>query len=176
MSRHRHDFGIPTVTFDPRRVTDEVKADLRASIEALADIPVRHRDVVYQAALKSISAGRDLHVLTSTLLGLDGEMMTKRRAADIALLLNNRASAIMNRLRQLSLGISHAAWLYSGAPCCENPKKPTPADLARDRAHRASNGKRYAVEKGLIIDGRPTWPGCEPGCRCASRPLIKGFS
>ena len=128
-------------------MTDEVKNDLRASIEALADIEVRNRDVVYQAALKSISAGRDLHVLTSALLALDGATMTKRRAANVALILNNRATAIMERQRQESLGISQAVWFYSGAPCYEYPKKPTPADVARDRAHRAANGKRYGTKK-----------------------------
>ena len=174
-TRRASNFCIPTVEFDARKVTDEVQTDLRESIDALADIEVRHRDAVYYAALKSISAGRDLYVLTSALLGLDSETMTKRRAADIAFMLNNRATAIMERQRQESLGISQAMWLHSGAPCCENPKKPTPADVARDRAHRACNGKRYDVGIGLMIDGRPTWPGREPGCKCVSKSIVKGF-
>jgi hypothetical protein len=168
--------GIPTVKFDPRRVTEEVKADLHASIEALPEIENRHREIVYQAAFKSISAGRDLHVLSSALLALGSDTITKGRAASIAMMLNNRATVIMDRQRMQSLGITDAVWLHSGVPCCEDPKRITPGEMARDRAHRAVSGQRYDVSKGMVVDGNQTWPGFDPGCRCCSKSMIKGFS
>ena len=165
-------YGIPTVKFDASMVTDTVKADIRRNIMLLEEIDKNHFARVYDAALRSISAGRDLTVLYNVLLELNINGMTKRRAGEIARLLNNKASALIDRERQESLGIKQALWLYSGAPCEINPKKPT----GQDTAHRAANGKPFDVRKGMFLDGKWTWPGVEPGCRCVSQSIVRGFS
>ncbi len=165
-------YGIPTVKFDASRVTDTIKADLRKNIMLLEEIDRNHFDQVYDAALRSISAGRDLSVLYNVLMQMNINGMTKRRAGEIALLLNNKATALMNRERQEALGIKQALWLYSGAPCEINPKRPT----GQDAAHRAANGKLFDVSRGMFLDGKWTWPGVELGCRCVSKPIVPGFS
>jgi uncharacterized protein with gpF-like domain len=162
--------GIPTVKFDASRVTETVKADLKKNILLLGEIDKTHFEQVYDAALRSISAGRNLSLLYNVLMQMNG--MMKRRAGEIALLLNNKATALMNKERQESLGIKQAHWLYSGAPCEINPKEPT----GQDAAHRAANGKLFDVSKGMFLDGKWTWPGVEPGCRCVSKPVVPGFS
>ena len=53
-----------------------------------------------------------------------------------------------------------------------NPKKPSAKDICRDAAHRAADGKRYEVGKGMLLNGRLTMPGREEGCECISRPII----
>jgi hypothetical protein len=164
--------GIPTVNFDVSRVTDAVKADIRENIMLLEGIDKNQIDRIYDAAIRSVSAGRDLAVLCKALLELNINGMTTRRASEIALLLNNKATAVMQRERQEALGIKQALWLYSGAPCEINPKRPT----GQDTAHRAANGKPFDVSKGLFLDGKWTWPGVEPGCRCVSKPIVPGFS
>jgi hypothetical protein len=162
---------IPTVAFDASRVTNAVKADIRKNI-LLLEIDKKHADRVYDAAVRSISAGRDLSVLYDAIMQLNVSGMTTRRAGEIALLLNNRATALMNRERQETLSIKQAVWLYSGAPCEINPKKPA----GQDAAHRAANGKSFDVSKGMLLNGIWTWPGVEPGCRCVSKSIIPGFS
>jgi uncharacterized protein with gpF-like domain len=169
-------FGIPTVKFDASQVTEAVKADLRKNIILLGDIDKNHFEQVYDAALRSISAGQDLHVLYSALMQMNINGMTKRRAGDIARLLNNKATALMQRVRQETLGITQAKWLYSGAPCKINPKKPTDQENQQDAAHRAANGKLFDVSKGMFLDGKWTWPRVEPGCRCVSISVIPGLS
>ncbi|HEY5305172.1 MAG TPA: hypothetical protein VIJ52_00695 [Pseudolabrys sp.] len=168
--------GIPTVKFDASMVTEAVKADLKQNILLLGDIDKNHFDQVYDAALRSITAGRDLHVLYSALVQMNIGGMTKRRAEDIARLLNNKATALMQRTRQAAVGITQAKWLYSGAPCKINPKAPSDQDKRQDAAHRAANGKIFEISKGMFLDGKRTWPGVEPGCRCASMPVVAGFS
>ena len=69
--------GIPTVKFDASRVTETVKADIRRNVIALEEVGGTHVDQVYDAALRSISAGRDLSVLYNTLI----EMNISGRAA-----------------------------------------------------------------------------------------------
>jgi uncharacterized protein with gpF-like domain len=167
---------IPTVKFDTSRVTDAVKTYTWENITLLEDIEPKYFDQVYDAALRSISAGQDLSVLYNALLQININGMTKRRAADIALLLNNKATALMNRVHHQPLGITRAIWLYSGAPCELNPKNPTDQDIRQDAAHRAANGKQFEINAGMFLDGKRTWPGVEPGCRCSSRPVVHGFS
>lgn len=168
--------GIPTVKFDASRVTETVKADLRKNIMLLGEIDKNNFEQVYDAALRSISAGGDLQVLYNVLMQMNINGMTKQRAAEIARLLNNKATAIMQRTRQESLGIMQAKWLYSGAPCKINRKNPTDQENRQDAAHRAANGKPFDVSKGMFVDGKWTWPGVEPGCRCVSKSIVPGFS
>jgi hypothetical protein len=104
---------------------------------------------------------------------IDG--MTKGRAAELALSLNNKATALIDRERQASLGISHAKWMYSNAPCMKDPSRPVAADARQDSAHRSANGKQYEIGMGLFVDGKWTWPGVEEGCKCSSRAILPGL-
>jgi len=163
---------IPRVSFDASRVNEAVRADLRKNILLLAEVEQHHFDRVYEAALRSITAGRDLSVLYSALMRMNIAGMTKRRASEIAYQLNNKATALMTRGCHETLGITQAVWLYSGAPFEISPKAPT----GQDAAHRAANGKSFDVSKGMFLNGKWTWPGIEPGCRCVSKSVVPGFS
>lgn len=161
---------MPTVKFDPSTVTDGVKADLRRNIELLDDLEKEHVRQIYEAALRSISAGRNLHMLFIALMQIEG--MPKGRAAEIARSLHNKATALITRERQASLGITHAIWMYPNAPCMRDPKHPVAADVQQDSAHRAANGKKYEIAKGLFVDGKWTRPGVEEGCKCTARSVL----
>jgi hypothetical protein len=167
--------AIPTVEFDLKRVTDAIKADLKNDIRTINKFGEAHFDQIYDAALQSISRGRDLATLFNAITELSLPDMTKRKASEISLSLNNKATALMNRDRQMSASIKYANWVYSGAPCQVNPKKPSAKDIRQDAAHKAANGKRYEVIKGMLLNGRLTMPGREDGCKCFSRPIIPGF-
>ena len=167
--------GIPTVRFDSKLVTEAIKADLRDNINKIKEFEAVHFDQIYSAALESISAGRNLAILFDAIMALNMPDMTRKKAGDISLSLNNKAGALIDRERQLSTGILHAIWLYSGAPCCVNPQKPSAKDIRQDAAHKAANGKRYAVAKGMLLDGRYKWPGQDEGCKCVSIPIIPGI-
>lgn len=129
-------YGIPTVKFDPTKVTEAVRADLRKNIKSLKEVRVADFDMIYDAALHSISAGRALHILYQALMTIDG--MHRRRAEDISRSLNNKATALMQAEEQERLGIKYATWLYSGAPC---------GDVDQDVAHKAANGKSLRGEQ-----------------------------
>lgn len=162
--------AMPTVKFDPSRVTKRVKADLRRNIESLADLQKKQIPQIYEAALHSVLAGRDMYSLCMALMRIEG--MTKGRATEISRSLHNKATAIINREQQASLGITHAKWLYANAPCMRDPNHPSAAEVQRDAAHCAANGKRYEISKGLFVDGKWTWPGVEEGCKCVARAVL----
>lgn len=161
---------MPTVTFDASRVTESVESLLKESISSLEDIESKHFEKVFQAALRSVAAGRDLRALSTELMDIDG--MTKKRAGEIARSLNNKATVLMNRERREALGLTQATWAYSNAPCMVNPKKPSDSDLRQDAAHRAANGQQFDIREGLPVDGKLTWPGFEDGCKCSSRTVL----
>jgi hypothetical protein len=168
-------YTIPTVEFDPKRVTEAIKADLKNNIKKIKEFDEFHFDQIYDAALRSISGGRDLATLFNAIMELNLPGMTKRRAGEISLGLNNKATALMNRDLQVLASITYANWVYSGAPCQVNLKKPSAKDIRQDAAHKAADGKRYEVIKGMRLNGRLTMPGREEGCKCFSRPIIAGF-
>jgi len=157
-------YRIRAVMFDPAKVTETVKADLRRDIKSLKEVGVGDFDMVYDAALRSISAGRALHILYQALVIIDG--MGEHRAKDISRSLNNKATALIEAEEQQRLGIKYATWLYSGAPC---------GGTEQDAAHKAANGKPYPVNKGMLLNGRWTRPGYEENCNCVSKSIIVGF-
>jgi len=156
--------GVPTVKFDSSKISEAIKSDLRQNVKLLTEVPPHDFDMIYEAALRSITAGRALDILCKALLTIDG--MNKRRAADISLSLNNKASALMGVEAQNRNGITYAVWCYSGAPC---------GDIEQDTAHKAANGAPYLVKKGMFLNGQWTWPGRENGCKCISKPMIVGL-
>jgi hypothetical protein len=161
---------VPTVKFDASTVSKSVKAKLRKNIELLEDLGKKNVPQIYEAALLCVLAGGDLHVLFTALMKIEG--MSKGRAAEIAHALHRKAKAQIDRERQVSLGITHATWMYANAPCMKDPSHPAPADVQRDAAHCSANGKQYEVSKGLFVHGKWTWPGVEEGCKCASRSIL----
>jgi hypothetical protein len=163
---------MPTIKFDPSVVTKSVKADLRRNIELLGDLEKKHVKQVYELALSSIVGRGDFHLFCTEMMNMHIEGMTKGRAAEIGRSLSFKAGAIINRERQASLGITQAIWMYANAPCMRDPKHPSAAEVQQDAAHCAANGKRYEVVKGLLVDGKWTWPGLEDNCKCASRSTL----
>jgi hypothetical protein len=158
------------VEFDPSTVSESVKESLRNNIELLDDLGKKHVLQIYKVALRSVLAGRDLRMLSTALIEIAG--MSRDRAADIARSLHNKATEQINRERQSSLGIAHAIWMYANAPCMKDPRHPVAANIRQDSAHRAADGKRYDLSKGLLVDGKWTRPGVEEGCKCVSRAVL----
>jgi uncharacterized protein with gpF-like domain len=166
---------MPTVKFDPSTVGKSVKVNLRRNIEMLDDLEKKHVKQVYELALHSITVGGDLHLFCAGLMNMYIEGMTTGRAAEIGRSLSSKAKAIIDRERQASLGITHAIWRYSNAPCLKNPSNPMDAEAQQDAAHQAADGKRYEIKKGLFVDGKWTWPGTEEWCKCVSRSILPGL-
>lgn len=164
-STEKPSYGIPTVKFDSSQVTDTIKAEIRKNVESIKGVSSEYFDQIYEVTLRSVSGGRDLFLFTNSLMQMNIEGITKERAALIATDQTNKAHAMMERIRQQSLGFTEAIWMYSGAPCGTNPKKPGRLDTA----HKAANGKRYKVAKGMYLNKKWTWPGYEEGCRCVCK-------
>lgn len=166
---------IPTVPFDPARITQAVRDDLRRNIAALEDVGP-HEEAVYNAALSSIRVGRDLWSLAEALQRLPIDGMTRHRAAEISRTLHNKATALINRDHSLQVGLTTARWIYSGAPCGIRHPGSANYDAILDGSHKAANKKLFNIADGLLINGEACWPGYADGCLCIARPVVEGFS
>lgn len=161
---------MPTVNVDKSRLTPAVKAQLKKDIASFAEIGKKNEAKVLATALEALNRGRDMAHLSSGLMTIDG--MPKNCAHRITRLLVNRADVIMTVERRLTLGMSEAKWVYAKAPCMYDPTNPSKADIKRDAAHSALDGKTFDVAKGMVVDGVATWPGFDEGCKCVSRTIL----
>lgn len=151
-----------TVAFRPTRAMNDVfQATLSEQVNLIKSVAAEHLSDVQGMVMRSVQAGRDVGSLAKDLEHSYG--VTKRRAAFIAQSQNNIATATMTRVRQAELGITEAVWLHSAGGRVPRPE------------HVAASGKTYDVAKGMFLEGKFTWPGVEPRCRCVSKSVVPGF-
>lgn len=146
-----------------RAMKDVLQATVHESVNLIKSIPERFFTDVEGAVMRSVQVGRDVGGLAAELEKTYG--ITRRRAALISRDQNNKATAAMQRARQLELGVEEAIWMHSHAG-----KVPRPT-------HVANNGKKYSVREGWFDpdEGRRVFPGELINCRCTARPVIPGF-
>lgn len=139
-------------------VRDAFNASLAENVGLIKSIPEKYLQQVEGVVMRSYGAGRDLETMTKELKALYPG--AAHRAELIARDQSNKANAVVNRTRQLELGITEAVWMHSYAG-----KNPRPD-------HVAANGKRYNIAEGCKISGEYIQPGAEINCRCTSRPIL----
>lgn len=147
-----------TVQFKMTRgANDALQAVIAENIGLIKSISSEHLQGAQGILMRSVSRGRDLGGMTKELEERYG--ITRRRAAGIAKDQNNKATAIIQRVRQKELGITEAFWLHNSS---KHPRQ----------SHVDANGKRYEIAKGMWIDGEYILPGEKINCHCLSRSII----
>jgi uncharacterized protein with gpF-like domain len=139
-------------------IRDSFTASLAENIGLIKSIPEQYLTQVEGIVARSYTAGRDLGTMTKDLQALYPKI--GKRAALIARDQSNKANAVVNRTRQLELGITEAIWMHS-----YGGKEPRPD-------HVAANGKVYKIAQGCLISGEYIQPGELINCRCVSRPIL----
>ena len=139
-------------------VRDAFNASLEENVGLIKSIPEKYLQQVEGVVMRSYSAGRDLATMVKELKQL--YPAASHRAELIARDQSNKANAVVNRTRQMELGITEAIWMHSHAG-----KTPRPD-------HVAADGKRYKIAEGCKISGVYIQPGEEINCRCTSRPVL----
>lgn len=141
-----------------RTVRDAFDASLNENVGLIRSIPEKYLLQVEGAVMRSYANGRDLETMVKDIRKV--YPVTKRRAELIARDQSNKANAVVQRTRQLELGITQAVWMHSHAG-----KTPRPD-------HLEANGKVYNVAEGMKINGEFIHPGELINCRCTSRPIL----
>lgn len=139
-------------------VRDAFNASLQENVGLIRSIPAQYLQQVEGVVMRSYSAGRDLQAMVKGIKALYPAVGD--RAELIARDQSNKANAVVNRARQMELGITEAVWMHSGGG-----KTPRPD-------HVAANGKRYKIAAGCKISGEYIQPGELINCRCTSRAVL----
>ena len=139
-------------------VRDAFNASLTENVGLIKSIPEKYLQQVEGIVMRAYSGGRNLKEMTGAIAELYPAV--KDRAVLIARDQSNKANSVVNRTRQLELGIKRARWMHS-----HGGKEPRPDHLAAD-------GKEYDIEKGCLISGEYIQPGEKINCRCTSRPIL----
>lgn len=140
------------------RVRTAFQASLAENVGLIKSIPVQYLQQVEGIVMRSYSNGRDLYTMVNELKAL--YPAASNRAVLIARDQSNKANAVVNRARQLDLGITRAKWMHS-----HGGKEPR-------LDHLAADGKEYDIDKGCLIGGEYIQPGEMINCRCTSRPIL----
>jgi uncharacterized protein with gpF-like domain len=157
-------FSVKFKMTPPQR--DIIKATVNQNVSLIKSIPSQYFTNIEGMVMRSVQTGRDLGQLTKDLQAEFG--VTKRRAAGIAHDQNNKATAALNRSRQVEIGVTEAIWMHSGGG-----KHPRPSHLKAGR-----DGVRYDIKKGWFDPDVKKFilPGELINCRCVSRAVIPGFN
>lgn len=139
-------------------VRDAFEASLNENVGLIRSIPEKYLQQVEGSVMRSYSAGRDLASMVKELKQL--YPAASHRAELIARDQSNKANAVVNRARQMELGIVSGKWMHSHAG-----KNPRPS-------HVAANGKEFKIAEGCLIDGEMILPGEKINCRCTWRPVL----
>lgn len=137
---------------------DALNASINANVALIKSIPVKYFEQIQGSVMRAYSIGADLQQLTKDIKAL--YPVTANRAVFIARDQSNKANAVVNRTRQLELGIIEATWMHSHAGQTPRP------------SHVTANGKKFKVADGMYLDGKWVQPGEEPNCRCTSRAIL----
>lgn len=163
--------GVMSAKFDQRHVHAHVADAVSDAIRSIPDVPMKQHQQLVEITVRLTKRGRDLASMTEAIERLKLPGIDRRRAAEIARFLSNRANAQIEQRRLVKLGCEQAKWLHSGAACFAQQ-----ADMEIEAAaHAAASGKKFWVTEGLSINGKHTWPGWDDGCRCVATAVIKGF-
>lgn len=145
------------------QANDVLQATIQQNVSLIKSIASRHFEEIEGLVLRSVTTGRDLKTLTDELQ--HRYQVTRRRAAFIARDQNNKATAVITRVRQEGLGITEALWKHSHAGKVPRPE------------HVKFNNQKYDISKGMWseVDQEWIWPGTAINCRCGSRSIIPGL-
>jgi uncharacterized protein with gpF-like domain len=147
-----------------RKANDVLQAVTFENVGLIRSIAAQHLAEVEGLVMRSVTTGRDLLTLSQQLEARYG--VTKRRAALIARDQNNKATAVINRVNQESVGITEAVWVHSGAGAHPRP----------EHLRWGQEKKRYQIADGMYseVDGQFVWPGTAINCRCVCRSILPG--
>jgi len=145
-----------------RPMNDAYQAVIGENVGLIKSIPQRYLADVQGHVMRSVQAGRDLGYLTDAIEASYG--VARRRAAFIARDQNQKATAVLTRVRYQEIGIQSARWLHSAGG-----KTPRPSHVKAGRDKVV-----YAIADGWFDPDakKNIWPGELPNCRCTAIPVL----
>ena len=128
------------------------KAVIEQKVASIERLPPKYRRDVQEIIWQSVLDGYDRDGLARQLTERFG--LTPDRAAVVAEAQCRMARTVIDNARRIELGIKQAVWQHHGA--------------CKVASHRGLAGRRYALTRGIELNGQRLWPSGEPDCFCSS--------
>jgi hypothetical protein len=149
-------FAKPT-PFKPTAASLKVYQALIPEKVALIDrLPSKYRKEAQEVVWKAVMNGYDSAGLARELQDRFG--ILPERAELVATSQCKMARSVIENAQQIELGITEAVWRHDKERCAI-------------QSHRAFDGKRYALTRGVSMEGKRVWPSSEPQCFCGSSAI-----
>jgi len=147
-----------------KKIEAALDGGMAENVALITSIPEEYMEHVSKAIRESVDAGRNMKQLTRDLEHAHG--ITRNRARLIARDQNNKATAIIHRIRQKQVGIKKAVWIHTTA-------SKTPRE---EHAQWGDEGAEYDIDKGMFSeeDGEYVWPGTPINCGCTCMSIVPG--
>ncbi|WP_182356673.1 hypothetical protein [Komagataeibacter europaeus] len=152
--------------------SEKVLREIRRQVAGLIDVPKDEQTFISDEMIAAMQEGGNMHRMCWALEEIG---ISRERVVEIAQGIHGSAKSLENIERQREAGVLEADWAHSGGKCFVRFPDDKEGE-AKNALHQAANGKRFNITKGLLIDGRWTFPGVEWGCKCTSRTILKGFN
>lgn len=135
------------------KVYQAVISDKVALIDRL---PSKYRKDVKECVWDSVMSGYDVAGLARDLHERFG--IIPERARLVASTQCKMARSVIENAQSIEVGITEAVWRHDKERCAIP-------------SHRAFDGRRYALTRGVSLDGKRVWPSSEPECFCGSSAI-----
>jgi uncharacterized protein with gpF-like domain len=158
-----------TIKFQPtQKALNAYKGEIAENVNLIKAVADQYKTNVQSAVWNSVRVGGKMSDLSKSLHKEYG--VSVNRAALIARDQNAKATATIDKVRRLQLGLTQARWQHSSAG-----KEPRPTHVEFD-------GVLFEIETGMWdpdADGKGKGRFVQPGqlinCRCTSSAIIPGF-
>jgi uncharacterized protein with gpF-like domain len=145
------------VPFQPTAAAVKVYQAVIADKVALIDrLPSKYRKDAKQVVWDYVMKGYDVAGLARELNDRFG--IVAQRAQLVASMQCKMARSVIENAQRIELGIVEAIWSHDSEKCTIP-------------SHKAFDGKRYALARGAVFDGKRVWPSSEPECFCTSTAI-----
>ena len=163
LNRTLRDAGFSVKFQTTRSMNDAYQAVRHENVGLIKSIPQQHLNDVEGMVQRSVQHGHDMGQLSKDLQAR--YEVTKRRAALIARDQNAKATAVMNKVRKLDLGIKKSRWIHTAAS--KHPRE----------SHEDMNGVVFDTAEGCFDKkyGDFVQPAELIECGCIAEGIIPGM-
>lgn len=146
-------------------IAEALDSRVLENVALIRSVPAKYLLDVHKRVSRSIVGGRSMEQLTEDLQELYD--MTQSRAALIARDQNNKATALVHRVRQKQVGVKRARWIHTAASV--HPRE--------EHERWFEEGETYSIDEGMYSeeDGEFVWPGTPVNCGCTSMSVVPGL-
>lgn len=144
-----------------KKMLQIVEASVQENVGLIKSIPKKFHDQIQGSVMRSMAQGGNIAGLVKDLKKISNQ--TTKRIELIARDQTAKATALVDRAKAEELGFTTGIW------------KKSIAGKTHRKEHAAVDGKEFDLKKGMLIQGKYTFPRMEINCKCSYKLIMKKY-